>query len=98
MQYFFFDNTNGFQVKKDGVTVHSFGNQKYKNVAALGNFKAGDVITLYSNVEKRKSGSGKVLVYQANEELLRQGIEKAFKGRNCRFRLQRYRNQRYVYR
>ncbi len=54
MQYFFFDNTNGFQVKKDGVTVHSFGNQKYKNVAALGNFKAGDVITLYSNVEKEK--------------------------------------------
>ena len=77
---FFFDNTNGFQVKKDGVTVHSFGNQKYKNVAALGNFKAGDVITLYSNVEKEKSGSGKVLVYQANEELLRQGIEKLSKG------------------
>ena len=46
----------------------------------MGNFKAGDVITLYSNVEKEKSGSGKVFVYQANEELLRQGIEKLSKG------------------
>lgn len=80
MQYFSLIIPTVFQVKKDGVTVHSFGNQKYKNVAALGNFKAGDVITLYSNVEKEKSGSGKVFVYQANEELLRQGIEKLSKG------------------
>lgn len=77
---FFFDNTSGFQIKQNDVTIHSFGDQKYKNVAAIGDFKAGDVITFYANVEKEKSGNGKIYVYQADEQLLRQGLEKLSAG------------------
>ena len=60
--------------------MNNFGNFKYKNTFAVGTFKAGDVVTLYASMEKDKSGSGTIRVYQANEELIRQGVEKLSAG------------------
>jgi uncharacterized membrane protein YfhO len=77
---FYFDNATGFQVKKDDVLMHNFGLYKYKNVIAAGEYKAGDVITFYANINADTSGSGQIFVYQADEQLLRQGLEKLSSG------------------
>lgn len=76
----YFENTSGFKVKRNDQFMHSFGKQKYANLLAVGTYKAGDVITFYSDVDKDESGSGKMFVYQANEELLREGYEKLNQG------------------
>ncbi|MGN1481867.1 YfhO family protein [Porcipelethomonas sp.] len=77
---FFFDNATGYTVKNGDSVVHNYGQYKYKNTFAAGNFKAGDVISFYANIEKDKSGTGSIYVYQADEELLRQGVEKLSAG------------------
>lgn len=77
---FMFDNATSYNVKQNDTTLNNFGNFKYKNTFAVGTFKAGDVVTLYASMEKDKSGSGTIRVYQANEELIRQGVEKLSAG------------------
>lgn len=76
-----FDNCDtGFKVKLKEDTVNNFSNQKYKTITAIGDFKQGDVVSIFADIEKEQSGSGSIYVYQLNEEAFRSGIEKLSKG------------------
>lgn len=75
-----FENMEGFKIMKDNVTLNNFSKQKYTTITASGNHKAGEMISFYADIEAEKSGTGKMLAYQMNEDLFRKGIEKLSKG------------------
>ena len=75
-----FENSNGFKVKEGETTSHTFPTQKYKTITAVGNYSPGDVISFYADIEKEKSGSGKMYVYQIDQILFRQAVEKLSAG------------------
>ncbi|MGN0612353.1 MAG: YfhO family protein [Porcipelethomonas sp.] len=75
-----FDNSKGFKARTEGSLGHTFPSQNYKTITAVGNYKAGDVMTIQANVDKEKSGTGRMFVYSIDEELFRQGIEKLSAG------------------
>ncbi len=76
-----FDNCDtGFKVKLNGNTVHSFSNQKYKTITPIGDFAAGDVVSVFADIKEETSGKGEIHAYQLNDEAFRAGIEKLSKG------------------
>ena len=77
---FKFANTEEFSVKRSETSSRTFGNMKYKSSKAIGTYTAGEKISIISDVEKEKNGSGEIYVYQVNESAFRNAVEKLSKG------------------
>ncbi len=74
------DNSEGFKVKTDRGVNHTFPTQKYKTITAVGDYLEGETVSFYADVEKETNGTGRMFVYQVDEELFRKGIEKLSAG------------------
>ena len=75
-----FDHTSGYKVSKNGSYLHNMPDFKYNVIAAIGSFKKGDRFTIYSDIDKETSGSGKIFVYQINNEVFNEGLSKLRDG------------------
>ena len=75
-----FDHTTGYKVSKNGSYLHNMPSFKYNVIAAIGTFKKGERFTIYSDVDKETSGSGKIFVYQLNSEAFEKGFSKLREG------------------
>ncbi len=75
-----FDNSTGFKVKYGENSEEMFPEQKYTTITAIGDYLAGTVISIFADVDKETSGTGKMLVYQLDQQLFKEGIERLSKG------------------
>ena len=75
-----FDHITNYKVYKNGATLHTMPDFKYDVIAAIGTFNKGDKITLYADVEKETSGTGKIFLYQINKAAFDKGIHKLSDG------------------
>ncbi len=75
-----FDNMTGYKVQTDMGDTHNIPDQKYNTLTAVGNYEAGTVLTFKADIEKDKSGTGKMYLYGINQDVFREGIEKLAKG------------------
>ena len=77
---FNFDHITGYKVNKNGGYLHNMPDFKYNVVAAIGTFTKGERFTFYADVEKETNGSGKIFVYQVNQDAFSEGIKRLKDG------------------
>ncbi|MGN0620473.1 MAG: YfhO family protein [Porcipelethomonas sp.] len=77
---FEFDNVSTLKIRQEDTEIKSFSLGKYVNTFPVGDFKSGDVVTLYAEMSEENNGMGKVYVYQVNDEVLQKGYEKLSAG------------------
>lgn len=75
-----FGDVEEFDIIYSENCTKNITNQKYKNIAAVGEFTQGDVISVKCDLKKDTSGTGEIYVYQIDEERFRKGIEKLSEG------------------
>lgn len=77
---FDFTDVSSVKIKSGESVMNSHNSGKYLDIFAAGDFKSGETVTFQANVEKEKSGSGTIYVYQINEKVFEEGYQKLLSG------------------